>query len=58
MRVPIAAGDAGLSSGCWAKCDQVTTLEKTLLRYPATGTLSRHALEMIEEQVRICLGLL
>ena len=58
MRVPIAKGEGNLNFDCWAKCDQVTTLEKSLLRYPALGALSSVALSKIEEQVRICLGLI
>jgi mRNA-degrading endonuclease toxin of MazEF toxin-antitoxin module len=57
IRVPIRAGDGGVSSDCWAKCDQVTTLEKILLRYPALGRLSDGAFQKIQDQVRICLGL-
>jgi mRNA-degrading endonuclease toxin of MazEF toxin-antitoxin module len=56
MRVPIKKGDAGLHYDCWAKCDQVTTLEKMLLRYPPTGVLPNGILARIEEQVKICLG--
>jgi mRNA interferase MazF len=58
MRVPIRAGDGGLDYDSWAKCDQVMTLEKTLIRYPAAGTLSSMTLNKIEEQVKISLGLL
>jgi mRNA-degrading endonuclease toxin of MazEF toxin-antitoxin module len=58
MRVPIKKGDAHLNFDCWAKCDQVTTLEKTLLRYPPLGVLSAPTFGKIEEQVRICLGFL
>ena len=57
VRVPIKEGNANLVSDSWAKCDQVTTLEKRLLRYPALGVLSVEAMRNIEEQVRICLGL-
>lgn len=57
MRVLIAAGDGGLDHDSWAKCDQVMTLEKRLVRYPATGTLAPATLENIEEQVKISLGL-
>lgn len=56
VRVPIVKGDGNLNFNCWAKCDQVTTLEKTLLRYPAIGALSRQTLNNIEEQVKVCLG--
>ena len=57
VRVPIKAGDGGLNSDCWAKCDQVTTLEKTLLQYPAIGRLSETTFRKIQEQVKIALGL-
>ena len=56
MRVPIKKGDANLDFDCWAKCDQTTTLEKSLLRYPAIGSLSASTFRRIEEQVKICLG--
>jgi len=58
MRVPIKKGDANLNFDCWAKCDQVTALEKALLRYPPLGVLSAERLMRIEEQVKICLGLI
>jgi|ERR1700690_184433 len=58
MRVFIAAGDGGLDYDSWAKCDQVVTLEKSLVRYPATGALASATLQRIEEQVRISLGLI
>ena len=58
MRVPLKAKDGGLSFDCWAKCDQVTTLEKGLLSYPALGILSLQTMGKIEEQVKIALGLL
>jgi mRNA-degrading endonuclease toxin of MazEF toxin-antitoxin module len=58
MRVPIKARDGGLNFDCWAKCDQVTTLEKSLIRYPATGTLSPDTIGKVEEQIRISLGLI
>jgi len=57
MRVPIKKGEANLNFDCWGKCDQVTSLEKTLLRYPAIGVLTATTLARIKEQVRICLGL-
>lgn len=57
MRVPLKAGDGGLHANCWAKCDQVTTLEKALLQYPPIGVLSEEKFKAIEEQVKLCLGL-
>jgi mRNA-degrading endonuclease toxin of MazEF toxin-antitoxin module len=58
MRVPLKSKEGGLDFDCWAKCDQVTTVEKSLLRYPALGSLSASTMARIEEQVRIALGLL
>ena len=58
MRVPIKKGDANLTFSCWAKCDQVTTIEKALLRYPLLGVLSTGAIGRVEEQVRVALGLI
>jgi mRNA-degrading endonuclease toxin of MazEF toxin-antitoxin module len=58
MRVPIQKGDANLNFNCWAKCDQVTTLEKTFLKYPRIGVLSGATFTRVEEQVKICLGFL
>jgi mRNA-degrading endonuclease toxin of MazEF toxin-antitoxin module len=58
VRAPVQKGEGNLKVDCWAKCDQVTTLEKSLLKYPAIGVLSKSTLRRIEEQVRVCLGLL
>jgi mRNA-degrading endonuclease toxin of MazEF toxin-antitoxin module len=58
MRVSIKKGDANLNFNCWAKCDEVTTLEKSLLKYPAIGILSASAIRRIKEQVRVALGLI
>jgi len=57
LRVPIRAGDGGLSRDSWAKCDQVTTLEKTLVRYPPLGRLDEVTLRKIEDGIRIALEL-
>lgn len=58
LRVPIPAGDAGLAQASWAKCDQVTTLEKRLLQPTGLGVLSRATLRKIEDAVKLALGLL
>ena len=58
VRVPIRKGEGNLRFDCWAKCDQVTTLEKSLLKQPPIGALSAATLRRIEEQVRVCLGLI
>jgi mRNA-degrading endonuclease toxin of MazEF toxin-antitoxin module len=55
--LPLKAKEGGLDFDCSAKCDQVTTVEKSLLRYPALGALSATSMARIEEQVRIALGL-
>lgn len=57
MRVPLKKGDGGLHQDCWAKCDQVTTIEKTYLQ-KTIGTLSPTAMQNIETQVKVALGLL
>ncbi|HET9402765.1 MAG TPA: type II toxin-antitoxin system PemK/MazF family toxin [Candidatus Acidoferrales bacterium] len=57
LRVPIRAGEFGMNRDCWAKCDQVTTLEKRLIKYPAIGSLDADTLEKVEAAVKICLGL-
>jgi mRNA-degrading endonuclease toxin of MazEF toxin-antitoxin module len=58
MRVPLRAGEGGLDFNCWANCDQVTTLAKNLLRYPALGNLPLQSMSRIEEHVAIALGLI
>jgi mRNA-degrading endonuclease toxin of MazEF toxin-antitoxin module len=58
MRVPIKAGDGGLDFDCWAKCDQVTAVEKDLLKFPPLGMLSVKTFTRIQEQVKLSLGLL
>jgi mRNA-degrading endonuclease toxin of MazEF toxin-antitoxin module len=58
LRVPLKKGEAGLDSDCWAKCDQVTTLEKTFLRSRPLGSLPPGRLREVEQQVKFALGLL
>lgn len=57
LRVAIKAGDGGLSRDSWAKCDQVTTLEKKTLRYPPLGRVATTMLRRIEDGVRLALEL-
>jgi len=40
-----------------AKCDQVTMLDKTLLRYPPLGPLNDEALKAIEQAIKRALQL-
>ena len=57
LRVPIRAGDGGLGRASWAKCDQVTTVEKNLVRYPPLGRLAHPTLTKIEEAIKFALEL-
>jgi mRNA-degrading endonuclease toxin of MazEF toxin-antitoxin module len=57
MRVPLTAGEGGLAYDCWAKCDQVSSVDKSYLRYPPIGVLSEGTFEKIEEQIKFSLGL-
>ncbi len=55
LRVQIKPGEGGRDS--WAKCDQVTTLDKTLLLYPPLGRLTDETLKTIEQSIKLALQL-
>src|ERR671922_2417307 len=55
LRVPIKTGDGGLNRVSWAKCDQVTTIEKSLVRYPPLGRLAQPTLTKIEGAIKFAL---
>jgi mRNA interferase MazF len=57
LRVQLKPGEAGLSRISWAKCDQVTTLEKNLLLYPPLGRLMDTTLRTIEQAIKLALQL-
>jgi mRNA-degrading endonuclease toxin of MazEF toxin-antitoxin module len=57
LRVELPAGEGGLVRRSWAKCDQVTTLEKSLLKYPPLGRLSTAALARVEAAIKTALEL-
>jgi len=57
LRVQIKPGQGGLSRDSWAKCDQVTTLEKNLLLYPPLGRLTDETLNRIEQGIKLALQL-
>lgn len=57
LRPKLPTGMAGLQRGSWAKCDQVTTLEKQLAVYPPLGSISGTAMTTLEEAVRVALEL-
>jgi mRNA interferase MazF len=58
MRVPVGKGEGGLNVNCWAKCDQVSTLEKSFLHAKPFGTLPPSKMEQIDKQVKLALGLI
>ncbi len=58
LRVQVNAGEGGLGRDSWAKCDQVTTLEKDLLLYPPLGRLTDETLKVIEQGIKLALQLL
>lgn len=57
LRVPLKPGEGGLDRASWAKCDQVTTLEKALIRYPPLGRLSAMTLSRIEHSIKTALDI-
>lgn len=57
LRVPLRAGEGGLDRASWAKCDQLTTLEKGLVRYPPLARLSDATLSRIEDAIKTALNL-
>ena len=57
LRVPLKPGEGGLKQASWAKCDQVTTLGKNLVRYPPLGRLSAATLLRVEAAIKIALQL-
>ena len=57
LRVHVKPGEAGLSRDSWAKCDEVTTLEKDLLLYPPLGRLTDETLRIIENSIKLALQL-
>jgi mRNA interferase MazF len=57
--VELPAGEGGLGETSMAKCEQVTTLDKTfLLRGPFAGTISLSLLRDIEKATQIAIGIL
>lgn len=57
LRVHLKPGEGGLSRDSWAKCDQITTLGKNLLLYPALGRLGDETLKSIEQAIKLALQL-
>jgi len=57
LRPKLEAGEGGLDFDSWAKCDQVTTIEKKSAVYPVLGSLNRASLARIEDAIRAALEL-
>jgi mRNA-degrading endonuclease toxin of MazEF toxin-antitoxin module len=57
VRVALPRGEGGLDRASWAKCDQVTTLPRGLIRYPPLGRLSDATLARIESAIKTALDL-
>jgi len=57
LRPKLKAGEGGLDHDSWAKCDQVTTLEKHAAVYPPLGFLKADLLAVVETAIRIALDL-
>ncbi len=57
LRVSINPPEGGLSRPSWAKCDQITTLEKTVFVYPPLGRLRDETLAAIEQGIKLALQL-
>src|SRR5579864_5743583 len=53
LRVQVKPGEGGLNRDSWAKCDQVTTLEKSLLIHPPIGRLASHTILAIEQGIKM-----
>ena len=56
-RVPLVAGEGGLKTRSWAKCDQVSTVPKTALRGNAFGAMGAAALRSIGAAIMIALDI-
>ena len=57
LRPKLKAGEGGLDYDSWVKCDQVTTVEKSLAVYPAIGFLTQEKLRIVEAGMRTALEL-
>jgi len=57
LRVLLRPPEGGVTRESWAKCDQVTTLEKTLLVYPPLGRLEEVTLREVEKGIKLGLQL-
>lgn len=57
--VELPAGEGGLDHASIAKCEQITTLDKSfLLRGPFAGTISPAKMREVEEAIQLAIGIL
>lgn len=57
--VELPAGEGGLDHPSMAKCEQITTLDKSfLLRGPFAGTISPAKMQEIEKAIQWAIGIL
>jgi mRNA interferase MazF len=57
LRPSLRAGEGGLDRDSWAKCDQVTTIEKAKAVYPPLGALNQLSLDRVGEAIKLALEL-
>jgi mRNA interferase MazF len=57
LRPKLRAGEGGLARDSWVKCDQVTTIEKNVIRHPPLGAVGPESLERVERAIREALEL-
>ena len=57
FRVPLTPPEGGVKRDSWAKCDQVTTVEKIHLAYPPLGRLEDAIMRDLERAVELALQL-
>jgi mRNA interferase MazF len=57
LRPRLRAGEGGLARDSWVKCDQVTTIEKSLIVYPPLGVIGSESLGRVELAIKQALDL-
>ncbi len=57
LRPKLGAGEGGLRRDSWAKCDQVSTIEKKKAVYPPLGVVGRASLDKIQNAIKLALEL-
>ena len=57
--VQLAKGEGGLDKSSMAKCEQITTLEKSfLIRGPISGTIPAEKMVEVEEAIQRAIGII